>query len=181
MARARSQQLVIDASVARAAGPEGATHPTAKHCRDFLLATLDVCHRAVFTPAIAEEGGEHQSGFAHQWRLSMFARKKIDRLGGQPDPRLRGQIGEAAAGAKEQDEMQKDVHLVEAALAGSMRVASLDETVRAYFRAAAISVLRLRSVCWVNPDISDEDALAWLKAGAPADDFRTLGHDLGEE
>jgi hypothetical protein len=40
MAKARSTVLVIDCSIAHAAGPEDAVHPTAKHCRDFLLAAI---------------------------------------------------------------------------------------------------------------------------------------------
>ncbi len=77
--------------------------------------------------------------------------------------------------------MMKDVHLIEAALATGMRVVALDEIVRACFRATSASVPRLRSVCWMNPDIPEEDPLGWLQAGAPADDFRMIGHDALEE
>jgi hypothetical protein len=181
MARKRSQCLVIDASIARAAGPQGAVHPTAKHCRDFLLAVLDVCHHAMFSTEIADEWKKHQSGFASQWRTSMFARKKIDRLDVPEDQDLRQQIEQTAANEKQRQAMLKDVHLIEAALASGMRVAALDEIVRACFRSASASVSRLWSVCWINPDIPEEEPLEWLQAGAPIDTFRTLGHDLPEE
>ena len=36
MREADSKRLVIDTDVAQAAGSETATHPRAKHCRDFL-------------------------------------------------------------------------------------------------------------------------------------------------
>jgi hypothetical protein len=176
MARKRSQRLVIDASIAHAAGPEGAVHPTAKNCRDFLLAVLEVCHRAVFAPAIAAEWKRHQSSFARQWRVSMFARKKIDHVVVREDAGIRQQVEQLAEDDSQSADMLKDLHLVEAALATGMRVASLDETVRGHFRAAAASVARLRRICWINPDVPAEDAISWLEAGAPAHEFRTLGY-----
>ena len=55
MARRTSRRLVIDASVVHAAGPEGATFPTSKNCRDFLKAVLTICHNVVMTPEIGKE------------------------------------------------------------------------------------------------------------------------------
>jgi hypothetical protein len=105
--KSASRHVVIDASVARAAGPNGAVHPTAKHCRDFLLAVLEVCHRAVFSPPITDEWKNQQSGFARQWRVAMFARKKIEPLDDLEDPELREQVEQAAANEKQQDVMLK--------------------------------------------------------------------------
>lgn len=113
----RSQSLVIDASVARAAGPEESIHPTAARCRNFLIAVQAICHRLVFTEAIAEEWNRHQSGFARRWRRAMFARKKIDRLEVPEDDAFRGQLGELAASEKTGNAMLKDAHLIEAARA----------------------------------------------------------------
>jgi hypothetical protein len=175
MAKVRSQSLVIDASVAQAAGPEGATHPIAKHCRDFLLTTADVSHRMIFTPAIEEEWNAHQSDFARRWRRSMFARKKIDRLEVVADNTFREQLERAAVDDKQQDAMLKDAHLIEAARASGLRVVSRDDAVRGYFREAAPSVAALRNVCWINPVNAHEQPLEWLRAGAPADLFRKLG------
>ena len=75
----------------------------------------------------------------------------------------------------------KDVHLIEAAFAAGLRVAALDEAVRACFRLACVSVPRLRSVCWINPANPQENPLGWLQTGAPLDGFRLLGYDAGEE
>jgi hypothetical protein len=151
VAKVRSQALVIDASVAQAAGLQGATHPTAKHCRDFLLVALEVCHRMVFTQAIEEEWDEHQSRFARMWRRSMFARKKIDRVEASADTTFREQLEQAATGEKQKDAMLKDAHLIEAARTGGLRIVALDDTVRGLFRGVALSVPALRAVCWINP------------------------------
>ena len=176
MAKVRSQALVIDASVAQAAGPQGATHPTAKHCRDFLLVAGDVCHRLVFTPAVEEEWNEHQSGFARRWRRSMFARKKVDRVEAPTDETFRGQLEQATTAEKQKEAMLKDAHLIEAARATGLRVAALDDAVRELFQGAALSVAALRQVCWINPANQNELPLEWLQSGAPADRFRKLGH-----
>ena len=63
--RARdSKRLVIDADVAQAAGSETATHPRARHCRDFLDEVLTLSHRVVMTERINNEWKNHQSRFA---------------------------------------------------------------------------------------------------------------------
>ena len=61
MADKVSKRLVIDASVARAAGGEDATFPISVYCRDFLQAVLDISHRVVMTPDIRDEWNKHQS------------------------------------------------------------------------------------------------------------------------
>ncbi len=179
MAKVRSQSLVIDASVAQAAGPEKATHPAAKRCRDFLLAVMDLCHRMVFSAAIEEEWNNHQSGFARRWRRSMFARKKIDRLAVAANDRLREQLERAGRTEKQRGAISKDAHLIEAAQAQGMRIVALDDTVRQYFQKIAAIVADLRSVYWVNPVSQTEEPLEWLQAGAPANDFRKLGYSAG--
>ena len=77
MAKCASRVLVIDASIARAAG-DLSKHPTSRNCCEFLQAVLDLCHRMVLTPPIREEWNKHRSRFASKWRVSMMARKKIE-------------------------------------------------------------------------------------------------------
>ena len=106
----------------------------------------------------------------------MFARKKIDRLDTTEDPAFRARLEDAAASEKKKDAMLKDAHLIEAAREQGMRIVALDDVVRQNFQEVARSLAALRDVCWINPDKPDEDPLEWLQAGAPADDFRKLGH-----
>jgi hypothetical protein len=80
MVAKNSQRLVIDASVARSAGDKDATYPQSVHCREFLLAVLDICHQIVMTPAIKAEWDKHQSKFALMWRRQMVAKKKWNYL-----------------------------------------------------------------------------------------------------
>lgn len=169
-----SRRVVIDASVARSAGGEDAVFPLSKQCRDFLRTTLAVCHRAVLTRAVREEWKKHESGFARQWRTAMMARKKLVLDDPGEDGALREAIEEASVSPRGRDAMLKDAHLIEAAQATDRTVASLDDTVRGLFSAAAARVRYLRTVVWVNPGHPDEGCEAWLEDGAPAEKHRLL-------
>ena len=72
--------------------------------------------------------------------------------------------------------MDKDRRLIEAALAGEKRVASLDDRVREHIRSHREALPEVRTICWVNPDKSFESVCQWLRAGAPTDRRLTLGH-----
>ena len=76
VAKVPSRVLVIDASIARAAG-DTSNHPTSRNCCDFLQAVLKVCHRMAMTDPLREEWNKHQSRFARTWRVSMMARRKV--------------------------------------------------------------------------------------------------------
>jgi hypothetical protein len=176
MAGKTSRVLVIDASIAHAAGGEDAVYPTSANCREFLKAVLSICHRMAMSPAITEEWNRHQSNFARRWRVSMTAKKKIVYLGEERNDALRSKVEQFAASEKDSQAMLKDVHLIEAAQAAEQIVVSLDETVRALFKQASRQAGELGNVIWVNPDKSEERALAWLEHKARLDKWRRLGY-----
>ncbi|MDB5345094.1 MAG: hypothetical protein JWP89_3471 [Schlesneria sp.] len=178
MAKAGSVVIVIDCSIAHAAGPETARHPTSKHCRDFLLAILRICHRIGLSDAVADEWKRHRSGFARQWLVSMYARKKVVRIDAPADSALRDTISEFAASEITRDAMLKDAHLVETATNSDRRVASLDDTVRRLFGEIATHSSEIRSIYWVNPDTEFEEVIEWLEAQAPLTANRLLGNVL---
>jgi len=177
MAARKSKRLVIDASVARAAGGEDASHPTSKHCRDFLEAIRRICHQIVITPEIGEEWKRHQSKFARQWLVSMTAKKKARRLGNVTDNGLRDKVERSIVEMKENDReaIRKDFRLIEAAIATDRIVISLDETARALFAAAVRSVGKLKNIVWVNPSRPGEELILWLANGAKPEKRRLLG------
>ena len=179
MVKKVSKCLVIDASVARAAGGEDATNPTSKNCRDVLEAVREICHKLVMTPEIKEEWNEHQSYFAKRWRSSMAAKKKfIYRQDIAVDNELWNLIKTYSETEKQQKAMEKDLLLIEAAIATDKIVISLDEKVKELFVKAAVDIERLKEVAWVNPDVEnteEEGAIAWLKNGAEVEPQYLLG------
>ncbi|MGK3985436.1 hypothetical protein WME99_20490 [Sorangium sp. So ce136] len=170
-----SRRLVIDASVARAAGGEDAVHPLPKQCRDFLKTTLSVGHHVVLTPAVSSEWKKHESGFAMQWRTTMVARKQSLYVNVPEDVELRDAIDGASATERDRRAMLKDAHLIEAAQATDHTVVSLDEQVRALFSAASTRVRALKRVVWANPGREEEGCPRWLERGATPHLHRRLG------
>lgn len=173
--RARdSKRLIIDADVARASGSETATHPRAEHCRDFLNAVLSLGYRIVMTERINNEWKNHQSRFARRWRVSMDARKKIVRVNPPEGAELQNKVASTTNDEDEIEAIEKDFHLLQAALATDQTVISLDETIRHLFVRASQQVGEIRNIIWVNPDKVEEQPIAWLQNGAPPEPRRCL-------
>lgn len=174
--------LVIDADIARAAGGQKTAHSTPKNCRDFLKAVLKDHHCLVMTSEIKTEWKKHYSLFAKKWLQEMYGRKRVWVARPEHDEELCRRTEEAAESIKQRHAIFKDFHLVEAALATDQRIASMDQKMRRLLSIAASEkgVEELRAIVWVNPDKSEEQALAWLKDGAPHEQKRCLGYEKQE-
>jgi hypothetical protein len=174
VAKVRSRVLVIDASIARATG-DVSMHPTSRDCREFLQSVLKLCHRMAMTDSIKEEWNKHQSRFARGWRTSMVARKKVEVVVVAPHLTLERRIERAVTDTYLAAIVEKDRRLIEAALVTEERVISLDDHVRKHLHDHVAQLPEVRSICWVNPCTSEEQAVAWLEEGAPVERSRTLG------
>ena len=169
------KRLVVNASVARAAGGEEATASVSINCTEFFEAFRDECpHHILMTPELSEEWDAHQSNFAARWLKSMIARKRFDYITPPEDTALSDKIGTTAARERDLEAMQKDFHLLQAALATDQTVISLDETVRRLFKQASQQVSEIRDIVWVNPDRTEEQPILWLQNGAPPEPHRQL-------
>jgi hypothetical protein len=179
VAKVRSRVLVIDASIARAAG-ETSMHPTSRNCREFLQAVLNLCHRMAMTEAIQAEWNQHQSRFARGWRTSMVARRKVEFIEFAAHRSLQKRIERAVADVDIAAIIEKDRRLIEAALMTDPRVVALDDAVRKHLQDYRFALPEVRSICWVNLSTLEEPAIAWLKSGAPAERSRLLGYERPE-
>jgi len=144
------------------------------------MAVLRICHHLVMDAEVASEWDRERSGFARDWRVSMFARKKVFNVADPQRESLTEKIRQATHVQRDQDAMLDDLHLVEAALAADETIISLDDSARGLFAAAAQVVGELRSVVWVNPSHAEEDILAWLESGAQSEERRQLGGILSQ-
>ena len=170
-----SKRLVIDTDVAQASGGEDATDPRAIHCRDFLKEVRSLNYRVVMTKEISDEWKRHRSGFAFEWRVSMYARRRVDSINPPKNQTLQDKITTTTSDEKEIEVMEKDFHLLQAALATDQTVISLDETVRQLFTHASQRVSEIRHIIWVNPDRTlEEYPIAWLQNGALPEPHRQL-------
>jgi len=94
----------------------------------------------------------------------MVAKKKVVDFikSNVKDEDLRKEIFSKAASDRGREEMEKDLHLIEAALATDHIVVSLDETAKEYFAKAAKHVSKLGQIAWINPH-QDNDAIECLE------------------
>lgn len=184
MAGRCSIRLVIDVGVARSAGGEESTHERSKFCRGTLQAIIGLCEEAgredapciVMTPAMYDEWNRHRSRFAQRWLRQMFARHRVIHPDSPQNNALRKRILRLKIAARDRDAILKDIHLVEAALATDKTILSLDKIIRDLLAQACQTIVELRPIIWVNPEISDEDAIGWLKSGAQPETMRRLDH-----
>lgn len=184
MIRKQSKSLVVDASVARAAG-DPPNNPRSEICRDCLVQIKDSKHNICMTPEILREWDDHASRFSRRWQASMIAKKQWLYQDLSADSSLRKIIEKSVLNfytdlADEaifniKNSIFKDCCLIEAALASDKTVISLDDkTARKYFSQAAKQVNEIKEIVWVNPDKIEEDAINWLNDGAPAESWRFL-------
>lgn len=165
--------MVIDASVARSAGTR--EHPVSKRARDFLLVFMESDNTVVMTSEIQAEWKKHQTILAQRWLATMTAKKRRIHLKEVTLPELRAELPHACKDPDKLQAMEKDLLLVEAALATDQYVVSCDDKVRRYLGETCIQIPALRAIIWVNPLAEAESACEWLKEGAKADKHRTLG------
>ena len=168
--------LVVNASVARAAGGEGATASVSINCTEFLETFRGECsHHIVMTYELSDEWKKHQSNFAARWLTSMIAKNRFTYVTPRQNRALYDKIERTAIREKDIEALQKDFHLLQAALATDQTIISLDETIRQLFALASQRVGDIRHIIWVNPDrTSEEDPIAWLQNGAQREAHRQL-------
>ena len=170
------KRLVVNASVALAAGGKGAIASVSIKCTEFLETFRDECpHHIVMTPELSEEWDAHQSNFAARWLKSMIARKRFDYITPPQDTALSDKIDATTTRERDIAALRKDFHLLQAALATDQTIISLDETIRQLFKQASQQVSEIRNIIWVNPDKStEEQSITWLQNGAPPEPHRQL-------
>lgn len=161
-----SRAIVIDACIARAAGPEKAVHPTSTACRNLLMAVKDCGHTLVSSRSIREEWRRHRSGFARTWLASMVAQKLVTDVEDSEIQGLREAIRELASSRRQADAILKDVHLFEAATRSGKCIASIETNCFEAMESLPAIPSEVHDVEVVDPVAGAEALLQWLRDGA---------------
>jgi hypothetical protein len=119
------------------------------------------------TKEIAAEWKRHKSRFATSWRASMTARKRVVWLEDSALPSLRKRASKFNEG-RCRAVIEKDLHLIEAAIASDRTVLSRDGRAGACFRVFAENESSIRDVAWVCPVQNEAHLHGWLKEGRPS-------------
>lgn len=168
--------LIIDASVARAAGNIEAVKPVPRLCRDFLSAAFDICHKVGMTDGIEREWNKHASGFTMHWLTMMVSHGKRKRISSRKNTDLRRKISSSGLDSESRKAMLKDVILIEAAMVSDGIVVSLDEKARGLFQGFSDKAVKLNNIYWINPSANSETPIKWLDEGAQLEEKRSLGY-----
>jgi len=170
--------FVVDADIARAAGPDPIDHPwpeVAKACHDVLKAIWDCSgYRVAFDSTLASEWRRHQSNKARRWFADMLNARRLLKPNDDATQWVSDLIQQLPK--HERTVAMKDCHLV--ALAhdpGDRRLLSNDRRARDKFR--RIPDARVREIHWVE---ASTDSARWLLDGAPDRREWTLGYEGSE-
>ena len=174
MSKKDTKRLVIDTDVVRRSGGEKATDTAAKDCRDFLLTVRTLYYCIVMTPEIRNEWMNRASPFARRWWGSMERRGRVCAIDPLQDEKACTKILSTARSEKQIETMKKDFRLLNAALATDQTIISCEKIIRKLFARASKEVSEIRHIVWVNPERTEEQPIAWLKNGAPAEEHRQL-------
>lgn len=180
MGRVNRKMLVIDACVAGSAGGEQAIAAPAKSCRDFLIAVLDNGHKVVLPTTLRVEWEKHASRFTRKWRTVMVSKDRVWDVEPPALDSVKAKVLESMDSESQERAIEKDFHLIEAAIDTDQTVVSTDEEVRNLLVKATHSVVKLRKVVWVNPSFKNEKPIPWVKSGAKSETWRQLGYKAGK-
>lgn len=147
MRKGKSYLLVVDASVARAAGETN--HPVSSSCREALESILRICHRIIMGYTLSVEWKNHESRFAKRWLVSMYARRKVITIDSTSFPVL---VEKAITLTdREREALEKDKHLVELAIDGDGVIYSIDDTAIEIWDKCCKQMNTPKEITWKNP------------------------------
>lgn len=158
--------MVVDTDVVCASSPEGGVR-----CSEFLYRVYKMRYYVAITPDILSEWKTHLSRFARKWQRWMYGRRLFKHYS-EADVRnddLRAKMCGSVANGKPRKAMLKDIHLIETAIVTDRRIASRDKEARTLFREVTPRIREMQDIAWVNPERPEDDAISWLKDGAPMD------------
>lgn len=171
-APATSRRLVVDTNVARSASENA--HPTSNACRQVLDAMFDAQDQVVLSATQFREWQKHQSGYSKRWLVRMKAKRLWCVLTPEPNSGLAARAKKIACTEEVRQEILKDLHLLENALATDKVVLSMETNVFQLFSAYKKVLKVPRPVAWVNPTDDSDACAAWLAAGAVVADARCI-------
>jgi hypothetical protein len=105
----------------------------------------------------------------------MASRRKIIRIELLPNHELRVRLLRTASSELIRKAMEKDAHLIEAAIQHDRIVLSRDEKMRQILREVAAEIREVAQILWANPALEEDGVLAWLESGARVEPARRLG------
>lgn len=144
-----ARRLVVDTDVGHAAG--SSNDPIAAACSAVLARIYQGGFTVLMTPEMNAEWKRHESGYTKDWRLRMEVKDRILYQSLPPNQRLRETLEAVPLTPAQRAILDKDIHLLEAAMAADHPVISKDEKVRRVLCVCCSRIPELETIVWVNP------------------------------
>lgn len=165
-------EVVIDASIAKNAGGLKRQKQISLNCTNLLNGILLLQITAVYTPELLAEWNKHASNYSSQWLTTMISKSRYRFLTDYKIIALRELISKLLQ--NDRVPLEKDVHLVEAALEKCLRIISGDEKAKRKFTKLSATFSELQKIFWVNPNPDFNGCILWLQKGMPEDNILLL-------
>jgi hypothetical protein len=161
-------RIVVDVNVARSSGGLEAKNAHSCRCRNALITIYEKKHKIVLSNDLRAECIRHASEFSVEWYYSMKRDNLIEDIKDARDPELRERILCHFSDDGARRNVEKDIHLIEAALKTDKKIISNDPKERRKFVKISPIVVELQTIIWTST--SDSDSLIkWLNGGATCD------------
>lgn len=170
------KKIVVDANVARSAGENSDRDPTSSSCRLTLQAIEEGAFQIVLGAELYEEWRRHQSVFTRVWLTRMTSQNRISSYesGSEECRSIKNNLQAAIPMREIYKIVEKDYHLIEAAIVTDKLIISVETHSRDHYRMYSNVIQVLQEICLMNPADPEEKVVAWLKAGAKHSDCRKL-------
>jgi len=157
--------IVVDASIGRSAGGNraiAAISIIATHC----LESIETSRLTIiFTDELWTEWNNNHSSFSWDWLTKMNNTGRVTYLENYKNDGLRNFIGTLMQNQKKV--LEKDTHLIEAALASDRRIISFDRKVLGKLPLLLSVLPDISTLYWCNPVLDENSAIQWLKNECP--------------
>ncbi|NQS98033.1 MAG: hypothetical protein HQ591_06235 [candidate division Zixibacteria bacterium] len=173
------RRIVVDADVLMMAS-DMSPAINCVNCVRFLRKILDICHMIVAGGKISQEYLDHNTVYSRIWLSDMASQEKVKNYAFSTS--LENMSNEIKSldifSPEEIPNIEKDLHLIQAALSTDGIVVSVDGKARRKFAIVSRSEFTLAAeigdIVWINPTNEGENLMQWLESGAPKDNARML-------
>ena len=177
MSSKKRKQLVIDANIAL-----GSTDPMYNPMsgiagdmnRRCLQAVWEEGHIAVFNKQLRREWREHASRSAIAWLQKMDLKERTVDDDGEIFSELLAPACNCQSTNRHKDDLKKDFHLVQSALATGQTILSKEMKFPTFVAQACPTVPKLIELYYANPKVEGDACRLWIKAGAEKDANRRI-------
>jgi len=161
MPKQKTRRILIDASVATAAGETSA--PLSVTCRKFLTEFKKSSNVVVLYSELQSEWADHPSSFAMDWLAAMVAKKHFHFIQLEEHAALQQACTQANLSQQEHRAWRKDFHLICASLQTDRSISSRDRKAESVFCKIAATFGPLAKIEWFDPERDEAHLDAWLK------------------